>query len=138
LGPLKYPFPPPRGGGERRPFDMLVCNGIQLNPEFLPPRGRGAPKGRRGPAGLGRKRRGGPAVDTLRCRCWAGLLAAAVVLTACGGGGGGAAAGPIKVGYSMTQTGPNAPPAEYELHGYQLAVDQINAGGGVLGRKLQL
>ena len=80
-------------------------------------------------------------MDVLRSsgKHWAGLLAAAaVVLTACGGGGGGGTAGPIKVGYSMTQTGPNAPPAEYEMHGYQLAADQINTAGGLLGRKLQL
>jgi branched-chain amino acid transport system substrate-binding protein len=75
----------------------------------------------------------------LRGKCLAGVLAlGGLLLTACGGSGSPAAASPIKVGYSMTQTGPNAPPAEYELHGYQLAVDQINAGGGVLGRKLQL
>jgi branched-chain amino acid transport system substrate-binding protein len=69
---------------------------------------------------------------------WVGLLAAAGMLVSACGGGGGTTAGPIKVGYSMTQTGPNAPPAEYELHGYQLAVDEINRGGGLLGRQLQL
>jgi branched-chain amino acid transport system substrate-binding protein len=78
-------------------------------------------------------------MDVPRRRCWAGIvMVGGVLLAACGGSGSPAAGGPIKVGYSMTQTGPNAPPAEYEMHGYQLAVDQINAGGGVLGRKLQL
>ena len=33
---------------------------------------------------------------------------------------------PIKIGLAITQTGPYSPPALFELHGYELAVDQIN------------
>jgi hypothetical protein len=30
---------------------------------------------------------------------------------------------PIKLGLAITQTGPYSPPALFELHGYELAVD---------------
>ncbi|HWK43507.1 MAG TPA: amino acid ABC transporter substrate-binding protein [Stellaceae bacterium] len=46
--------------------------------------------------------------------------------------------GPIKIGLAITQTGPFSPPASYELRGYELAVDQINKSGGLLGRQLQI
>lgn len=48
------------------------------------------------------------------------------------------AAEPIKVGLSITQTGPYSPPAVFELQGYELAVDEINQAGGLLGRPVQL
>lgn len=48
------------------------------------------------------------------------------------------AAEPIKVGLSITQTGPYSAPAIFELRGYELAVEQINKAGGLLGRQLAL
>lgn len=48
------------------------------------------------------------------------------------------AAAPIKIGLSITQTGPYSPPAVFELQGYQLALEEINKAGGLLGRPLHL
>jgi branched-chain amino acid transport system substrate-binding protein len=45
---------------------------------------------------------------------------------------------PIKLGLAITQTGPYSPPALFELHGYELAVDQINKAGGLLGRQVDI
>ena len=44
----------------------------------------------------------------------------------------------ITVGLSITQTGPFSAPALFELHGYQLAADQINQHGGLLGKQIKL
>ncbi len=49
-----------------------------------------------------------------------------------------AAAQPIVIGVSTAQTGPAAVAAEWELWGVNLAVEEINAAGGVLGRKLEI
>ncbi len=49
-----------------------------------------------------------------------------------------AIAQPIVIGVSTAQTGPSAVAAEWELWGANLAVEEINAAGGVLGRKLEL
>lgn len=75
-----------------------------------------------------------------------GIAITATVVTACGGGSGGgdaAAAGeasdePITIGASASLTGPYASSGTNVSNGYQLAVDQINADGGVLGRQLEL
>jgi branched-chain amino acid transport system substrate-binding protein len=61
----------------------------------------------------------------------AGLAAAASLI-------GPAAAQPIVIGVSTAQTGPAAVAAEWELWGVNLAVEEINAAGGVLGRKLEI
>ena len=74
----------------------------------------------------------------------AGLALALMVLTACGGAGGGAAGGgegggsgggasgeTIKIGIVLPQTGREAKPGTYQLEGIQLAIDQINAAGGI-------
>jgi branched-chain amino acid transport system substrate-binding protein len=45
---------------------------------------------------------------------------------------------PIRVGFSITETGPQAAPAIFNLQGYQLGADYINAHGGILGRKVEL
>ena len=45
---------------------------------------------------------------------------------------------PIVIGVSTAQTGPAAVAAEWELWGVNLAVEEINAAGGVLGRKLEI
>jgi branched-chain amino acid transport system substrate-binding protein len=63
-----------------------------------------------------------------------GAVAAAAMLL----GGGAHAADPIKIGLSITQTGPYSPPALFELQGYQLAVAEINKAGGLLGRQVEL
>src|SRR5215211_5855233 len=49
-----------------------------------------------------------------------------------------AAGPPIKIGLSITQTGPFSPPALFELQGYELAADEINKSGGLLGRPVAL
>jgi len=63
---------------------------------------------------------------------WMMGMAAAVALAAP------AAAQPIVIGVSTAQTGPAAVAAEWELWGVNLAVEEINAAGGVLGRKLEV
>src|SRR6185312_7863030 len=45
---------------------------------------------------------------------------------------------PIVIGVSTAQTGPAAVAAEWELWGVNLALEEINANGGVLGRKLEI
>ena len=45
---------------------------------------------------------------------------------------------PIRVGASLSQTGPYAAPAQNQLRGYRLCVKHTNEKGGVLGRKLEL
>ena len=63
------------------------------------------------------------------------LLAAAVAGFA---GIGPADAQSILIGVSTPQTGPAAVASEWEMWGVNLAVEEINAAGGVLGRKLEL
>ena len=76
-------------------------------------------------------------------------VASAVVLatSACGGGllsgseksSDGDASGPVKVAMLVPMSGDSAPTGAYMRNGAQLAVDEINAAGGVLkGRKLEL
>ncbi len=45
---------------------------------------------------------------------------------------------PIKVGITTELSGPLAALARSQVNGVQLAIDQINASGGLLGRKLEL
>ena len=62
---------------------------------------------------------------------------AAMVAVALGAGP--VAAQPIVIGVSTAQTGPAAVAAEWELWGVNLAVEEINAAGGLLGgRKLEI
>src|SRR3954470_12661786 len=86
----------------------------------------------------------------LRSTRWAILaITAALALTvgACGGdddsgGGGSAASGdtknPIKIGASLPLTGEFSEPGKAAQQGYELWVDQVNANGGLLGRKVEL
>ncbi len=62
------------------------------------------------------------------------------LLSACGGSGGsgGASGGDIKLGVIDDQTGDFALANIPRIHAYQLAVSEINAKGGVNGRKLRL
>lgn len=45
---------------------------------------------------------------------------------------------PIKIGWLSSLTGPLSSPALAENQGVQLAVEEINAAGGILGRKIEL
>jgi branched-chain amino acid transport system substrate-binding protein len=45
---------------------------------------------------------------------------------------------PIRIGASLSQTGPYAAPAQNQLRGYRLCVKHMNEKRGVLGRKLEL
>ena len=63
-------------------------------------------------------------------------FASAMLLGALGGAA--YAQAPIKIGASMSTTGPLAAVGQNQLRGYQLCVKQANEKGGVLGRKLEL
>jgi branched-chain amino acid transport system substrate-binding protein len=81
---------------------------------------------------------------------WAALLAAVVLAAAaagCGGGdegggdtgGSGQASGkPIKIGASLPLTGDFSEPGVAAKQGYEIWQEQINAQGGLLGRKVQI
>jgi branched-chain amino acid transport system substrate-binding protein len=58
--------------------------------------------------------------------------------SACGGGDSGSATGPIKVGLIVSLTGNYAPLGSEDKKAVDLAVDQVNAKGGVLGRKIEI
>ncbi len=71
------------------------------------------------------------------------LAALAIVATAaCGGGsGGGSSAGttkPLVIGISLSFSGDFSDPGHAAELGYKLWADQVNAHGGILGRKVQL
>jgi branched-chain amino acid transport system substrate-binding protein len=69
---------------------------------------------------------------------------AATALAACSssggssGGGGGGSKAPIVVGASLSLTGDFSADGQAFQRGYQLWADQVNAHGGLLGRKVQL
>ena len=48
-----------------------------------------------------------------------------------------AAQTPIKIGASMSVTGTYAKPGTYQKQGYDVCIDELNAKGGVLGRKVE-
>ncbi|RAN78778.1 branched chain amino acid ABC transporter substrate-binding protein [Bacillus sp. SRB_336] len=71
------------------------------------------------------------------------VAAALLATTGCGGilGGSGdktANSGPIKLAAVIPMSGSSAPTGVYMKNGMQMAVDEINAKGGVLGRQLSL
>ena len=49
-----------------------------------------------------------------------------------------AAQTPIKIGASMSVTGTYAKPGTYQRQGYDVCIDELNAKGGILGRKVEL
>jgi len=63
-------------------------------------------------------------------------LAAAALALALGCSGGKSST--IKIGHEVALTGPNATWGQAESNALKMAVDKINAGGGVLGKKLQV
>ncbi|HLN78953.1 MAG TPA: branched-chain amino acid ABC transporter substrate-binding protein [Nocardioidaceae bacterium] len=73
----------------------------------------------------------------------AGTGAALMALSACGGGllsndGEGDSSGPILLGMLTPTSGSSSAIGPYMKNGAQLAIDEINADGGVLGRDLKL
>lgn len=73
------------------------------------------------------------------------VLAVAMVVAACGSsnskggdGGSGGSSAPIKIGFLDTISGPAADVGQLALEGAKIAVNQWNAKGGVLGRKVEL
>lgn len=50
----------------------------------------------------------------------------------------GAQQGPIVIGVSTPKTGPLATASEWEMWGVDLALEEINAAGGLLGRKVEV
>src|SRR5712691_975360 len=78
---------------------------------------------------------------TLKSRTLAWLAAAAVALVACAMFVGSAAAQtkePIKIGFSMAQTGPLGPNGQQALLGMKIWEEETNAKGGLLGRPVKL
>jgi branched-chain amino acid transport system substrate-binding protein len=80
-----------------------------------------------------------------RRRSGSALLAAtcAVLVAACGASGsasqsGGSASKPLLIGVSLSLSGDFADSGKAVQRGYQLWVDEVNAAGGILGRKVQL
>src|SRR5260370_29450720 len=70
------------------------------------------------------------------------LLMLTTALSACGAAGTNSGSGsgnaPIRIGFSITETGANSAPALFDLQGYQLGAEAINSQGGLLGRQVQL
>lgn len=72
----------------------------------------------------------------------AALAVALAAITGCGGSDSGSGSGgssdPIVIGMSLPLTGPVADRAKPGYEGYKYWVDEVNAGGGLLGRKVKL
>lgn len=73
------------------------------------------------------------------------ILTLAIILSGCGApkgagesGGSGSSSGPIKIGLVTQLSGGGALYGKLMQQGAQLAVDQANADGGILGRKVKL
>ena len=66
------------------------------------------------------------------------ILAAVAAVGLLGMGAASAQQPPIVIGVSTGQTGAVAVAAEWELWGVNLAIEEINAAGGLLGRKVEL
>ncbi|GAA3533040.1 ABC transporter substrate-binding protein [Nonomuraea rosea] len=70
------------------------------------------------------------------------LVCLLLAATACGGndggGGGSGAADPIKVGLIVSLTGNYTPLGSEDKKAVELAIEQVNAQGGLLGRKVEL
>jgi len=95
----------------------------------LPGEGRCA--GRNSPDRSGRR-------GLLRAVAVIAAMATALVGCAAAGSSGGSSSGPLTIGMSLPLTGPAADVAKSGYQGYQLWAAQLNANGGLLGRKVQL
>ena len=88
--------------------------------------------------------RSGPARGSSLLRLLGGTIAccgAVFGLAACGSGGSGGSgsgggSGPIVIGASISQTGDFSSDGNFVRQAYQLWADQVNAQGGLLGRKV--
>jgi branched-chain amino acid transport system substrate-binding protein len=69
-----------------------------------------------------------PWMLTAACLALAALLADAIPA---------AAQAPIKIGASMSLTGTYAKPGTYQKEGYDVCAEEVNAKGGLLGRKIE-
>jgi ABC-type branched-subunit amino acid transport system substrate-binding protein len=69
-------------------------------------------------------------------KVWSGLGLSLLMLTSCSGSSSGGDG--IPLGAIMSVSGNKAQPGQGELQSIKLAVDEINAAGGVLGQRLQL
>jgi branched-chain amino acid transport system substrate-binding protein len=78
--------------------------------------------------------------SSLLALCCAGLLAAGCASSAGGSGGasGSSHGGPLVIGASVSLTGDFSDSGQAVQRGYQLWADQVNAHGGLLGRKVQI
>jgi len=70
----------------------------------------------------------------MRVKFWVAAAAAATMSV----GGAWAQQGPIVIGVSTPKTGPLATASEWERWGVDLALEEINAAGGLLGRKVEV
>ena len=75
----------------------------------------------------------------------AGAVAGAIILSACGGSSsssssssGQKTSAPLKIGMSLPLTGPVADVSKSGYEGYRLWASQVNATGGLVGRKVKL
>ncbi|HEX9343456.1 MAG TPA: amino acid ABC transporter substrate-binding protein [Actinomycetota bacterium] len=81
-----------------------------------------------------------------RFRFAAALAVAALLLAACSSGKSSSPSGgnqaqnskPIRIGASISRSGDFSDPAQLVLRGYKLWADQVNAKGGLLGRKVEI
>ena len=64
-------------------------------------------------------------------------LAGAAAVMALFGISGAEAQAPIKIGASLSLTGTYAKPGTYQKEGYEICADELNAKGGLLGRKVE-
>jgi branched-chain amino acid transport system substrate-binding protein len=64
-------------------------------------------------------------------------LAGAAAVMALLGISGAEAQAPIKIGASLSLTGTYAKPGTYQKEGYEICADELNAKGGLLGRKVE-
>lgn len=73
-------------------------------------------------------------------RAVAVMVATATALAGCAatGSSGSANSGPVTIGMSLPLTGPNADVAKSGYEGYKLWAAQVNAAGGLFGRKVRL
>jgi branched-chain amino acid transport system substrate-binding protein len=69
---------------------------------------------------------------------WSNLIVAACIGAGLAASGGSALAQTVKIGWLSSLTGPLSSAAIAENQGVQLAVEEINKAGGILGRQIEL